>query len=134
MKANENVLAGLGQEFNWLNTLNGGITETSVDILQTKQGYEVIIFNPAFTQENYHIEMTPEFVTVFATLKQILVANKENKKSPIVPAFVRTFPIPNTVDANKIEALFEEDELRIIAPFRQDIDQSPRKLDIKPII
>jgi HSP20 family protein len=134
MKLNENVLAGLGKEFDWLNVINGGITETSIDLFQNEEGYEVIIFNPAFSEKNYHLEINGETVTVFATLSQILAAKEQNSKSPIVPAFVHTFPIPNTVDANRIEAIFEDDELKIIAPFRRDIDRTSRKLNIKPIL
>ncbi|MCU0445102.1 MAG: Hsp20/alpha crystallin family protein [Microscillaceae bacterium] len=134
MKLNENVLAGLGREFDWLNVINGGITETSIDLFQNETGYEVIIFNPAFQEKNYHIEINGETVTVFATLTSIIEARERDKNNPIVPAFVHTFPIPNTVDANRIEAIFEDDELKIIAPFRRDIDRTSRKLNIKPII
>jgi len=131
MKLNENILAGLGSQFDWANTINGGITETSVDIFQNEQGYEVEFFNTAFGQSNYHIEISPEAVSVFATLSPILTANQTDKKSPIVPAFIRQFPIPNTVDIEKIEAIFEDQVLKIIAPFKKNIGLSPKKLDIR---
>ncbi|NJO01294.1 MAG: Hsp20 family protein [Bacteroidia bacterium] len=129
MKLEENAFEGLGQQIDWMNTINGGVTMTFVELGQTSDGLFVKFENPAFDGENYHIELKPTYLTVFATLSAHNDAADED--SIVVPTFVRSFPIPPIVDAEKIEANFEDGILTVFAPFKPGLDDTSRKIDIK---
>ncbi|GAB4404430.1 MAG: hypothetical protein OHK0053_29980 [Microscillaceae bacterium] len=133
MDAKQNVLAGFGKQIALMNTINGGITMTSVEIRQEETGYVVLLSNPGLGRESYHIELKPDVLTVYTTLPQDALSHIEeiNGNKVVVPTFMRHFPIPADVEVSKIEAVFEEGCLKIIAPFRSGLNNFPKKLDIR---
>ncbi|NJL12679.1 MAG: Hsp20/alpha crystallin family protein [Microscillaceae bacterium] len=133
MDAKQNVLAGFGRQIDLMNTINGGTTMTSIEIRQEKEGYVVLFSNPALGSDNYHIELKPDVLTVYTTLPQDALSHVEeiNGNKVVIPAFMRHFPIPVNVEIDKIEAIFEEGSLKIIAPFKTGLNNFPKKLDIR---
>ncbi|MEO1655201.1 MAG: Hsp20/alpha crystallin family protein [Bacteroidota bacterium] len=130
MKVKYNALAGTAKHINLLNTVNGGITMTSVDLMQDDQGYTARFYNAAFDGDNYHVELNNRQLTVYTTINEEYYDVTEKGKV-MIPSFIRTFPIPDHVDVDKIDAVFEEGALIITAPFREDMDGSVRKLNIR---
>jgi len=49
----------------------------------------------------------------------------------VFPMFMGVYPILPHVDAQRIEAIFEDGVLRVIAPFREGIRNINKKIQIK---
>lgn len=128
MNLSKNSLAGLGSQLDLANTINGGVTLTSFKIQQNEDGYIVTLQNPGFDQDNYHVELKADRLTIYTTLN----STEDTKiKKPIVPTFLRHLPVPAHVDTDRIEAIFEEDYLKIIAPFKPGFDSSSERMGIR---
>lgn len=136
MKLKENILAGLGKRINLMNTLEGGIAMTSVKFYKKNNAYMAVLRNPAFAAENYYLEINPNSIMVYGNLyleKGHGIEEEYVENTEILPAFMQHIPIPREVDIEKIEAVFEEGELKIIAPIQQDFRDYPKPLNIKSI-
>ncbi len=129
MKLLKNELAGFGNQIDLLNTVNGGVTLTTMRVEQDQNGYTVILQNPAYNEENYHVELKPNHLTVFTTLEPA-PQNPEHLKM-VVPTFLRHLPIPANVDTDKIEAIYDEHQLIITAPFKSGFDNLAKRIDIR---
>lgn len=122
----------LAKQANALNTLNGGVTATNVELREESNRYVARFYNIALKEENYHVEINNNSLTVYATLPESSDLDAESQeKKLIIPCYIQTFPIPAFIDVSKIEARFEDDSLYVIAPFKEGFNQRPRKLDIK---
>lgn len=128
MKLSKNSLAGFGNQIDLANTINGGVTLTSFKIQQNEEGYIVTLQNPGFDQDNYHVELKADRLTVYTTLND---TTDTAAKKPIIPTFIRHLPVPASVDTDRIEAIFEEDYLKIIAPFKSGFNNSQKRIDIR---
>lgn len=133
MKLKENILAGLGKQIDLSNTINGGITMTTMELSQTKEGYWAKFHNPAFTGDNYHVEVNQNLLTVYATLSNDFVRYTDEGNKLLIPTFIRSFPIPQNVDVEGIEATFDEKVLTVFAPFKSDFNNRSKKIDIQNI-
>ena len=132
MKIRENILANSVHQINLMNTINGGITMTQVDLSQNEEGYLAVFRNPTLSGERYHIEINAGHLIVYTTLDDSYKSEfSKNQMKIVIPSFIRHFPIPEHVDAEKIEAVFEAGALRVFAPFKDGLDNSPKKIDIK---
>lgn len=133
MKLEKNILAGLGKQINLSNTINGGITMTTMELSQTNEGYSARFTNPAFNGDNYHVEVNQNQLTVYTTLNQEFVDYTEDGNKLLIPTFLRSFPIPPSVDIDGIEAVFEGNVLTVFAPFKPDFNNRSKKIDIQNI-
>lgn len=131
MKANKNLLGNLGPQIDLLNTLGGGISMTTLNMYETEHSLVISVQTPSIPGDNYLIEVKQRNLYIYSMLK----INSFNKSEQLsnelsVPAFVKVFPLPITVDENKIEANYENGELKIILPFRPKSDNEPKKIKI----
>lgn len=132
MNLNQNALAGSGKYIDLLNTINGGVTMTTVEVGQNEEGVFVHLQNPSLGGENYHVELKPTHLTVFTTLEPAdEFQDQEEENKVVVPTFIRNFPVPGNVDEDKIEATFENGVLTIFAPFKPGISGSSKIIDIR---
>ena len=133
MKLGKNILAGLGKQINLSNTIDGGITMTTMELSQSDEGYSAKFFNPAFNGDNYHVEIDQNQLTVYTTLSQDFVEYTDEGNKLLIPTFLHTFPIPPNVDIDGIEATFEGRTLTVFAPFNSDSNNRSKKIDIQNI-
>ncbi len=130
MKLERNDLANLGEQIDLMNTIQGGVTMTNMELDMNESGYVASFRNPAYDSDNYHIELNEDRLTVYATLSGDYVQQREGKKV-VIPTFVQHFPIPANVDVQKIEAVFEEGALNVYAPFKSGMNDLPKRIDIR---
>lgn len=123
-----NAFKGLGNQLDKLNTISGGVVMTSMDLLQNQDGFVANVSTPTLGEENYHIEVQNNQLRLFVFLNDSLHTSDAKAK---VPSFFRVFPIPPFVDGEKIEAVFENNELKIYAPFKEGFDGDARNINIK---
>jgi HSP20 family protein len=116
---------GMGEELALIGAINGGAVATSLQLMQADKQLIAEVHTPTLTEENYHIDITGNQLRLFVFK---YVPNGNDRK---VPLFARIFPIPPFVDAEGIEAVYDDGLLRIIAPIREGRDGTkPRIIQI----
>ncbi len=121
------------QQSEILNTINGGVVNTYMDISQNDNEIVVKLNTPGIDGQDYQIMIDQNKILVY-TLHNFYIHSKsevEDHESLNVPLFNRVLDIPHFVDSNKISAEAKHDLLQIYLPFKDSKDIKPRKVDIK---
>lgn len=123
-------LANLGLS---ANMVHGGVSQTSLHLEETKYGYVMTAKTPSLNPESYQLEIRNNMLIFYTVLPNVLEDDNENESNSrtVVPAFIRTFPILPHVDIENIEASYDSGELRVYAPFRKDVSNNDKRIDIK---
>jgi HSP20 family protein len=135
MKANKNLMGGFGNQIDLLNTMGGGLSMTSVNLEETSYAYVVKVKTPSLQGEAYHIEVNGNQLIIYTILSkqtELSAEQEEGSQKVLIPSFIRSFPLPPlVVDKNRIEAVFEEGELKVIVPKNPQVEEKPRKIEIR---
>jgi HSP20 family protein len=134
-----NMFPSLFEEFfrpDWL----GGIQNQSahnvppVNIKENETSYEVELSAPGKTKEDFNIEVENEVLTISSqhqsetTQEQGRYTRREFSFS----SFKRSFALPETVNQEDIQAVYESGILRITLPKREEALPKPkRSIDIQ---
>lgn len=129
--ADKKLLRSLLKQGDILNTINGGISSTFVKTEHTEKSIVIYFSTPGLGFESYKILLNNYKLTVFTT--NSIIEGGDTGIPMAIPMFLKTFDIPETVNLNSIEALFEDGSLRIILPFKEKRENQQRFIDIKQI-
>lgn len=127
---NKELLHILINQANLLNTVNGGVSGTYIEMVEKDDKIIIEIDAPTVEPDSFKIMLNFNQLTVFSTLKDESVSEIELYS---VPMFLKTFELPAFVDYNSIEALYEDNQLKIILPFSTDINNMNRIIEVKYI-
>lgn len=124
---NKNQMKQLAHQFNLMNTVGGGVSKTSVEVLDFEDKTELKIFAPGVNPEAFKIFINNNQLMVFSIISE----NEASIQSFIAPLFSRSWVLPPYVDDEQIEALQEGNVLKIVLPFKNSSKQNIRKIDIR---
>lgn len=128
MKAEDrNIIKRLVHQFDLMNTINGGISKTSVQVLKSESKTELKIAAPGVSPDAFNIFVNNNKLMVFSILKE----NQNEEALVTVPLFSKTWTLPPYIDDEQIEAFHENDTLKIVLPYKNDSRYNFRKIDIK---
>ncbi|WP_274475517.1 Hsp20/alpha crystallin family protein [Mangrovimonas aestuarii] len=118
---------GLGSEF--MSNFNTGITLPAVNVKDTPEAFVVEMAVPGLSKSDFDINIDNQVLSVSAEVK---TENKEEnetytRKEFGYSSFKRSFALPNTVEANKISANYEDGILKIDLPKRDEAKQKPKR-------
>ncbi|GIV39455.1 MAG: hypothetical protein KatS3mg033_1255 [Thermonema sp.] len=116
----------LAKQAQCLTVTQGGIVPTRVQLQQTANAYVAEFYTPTLEYENYGVEIQNGQLVVF-THNELT----HSEDGMVFPMFMGVYPILPHVDAQRIEAIFEDGVLRVIAPFREGIRNINKKIQIK---
>ena len=134
MKINRNLMGGFGNQIDLLNTLSGGTSMSTVNVSETPQGLAIRVKTPSLGGNAYNIEVNNNQLVIYTVLNRhgrTEPGDEENAQRIVIPSFIRTFPLPDFVDKENIEAAFEDGELRVIVPLQPRTEEKPRRIDIR---
>ncbi|WP_242921915.1 Hsp20/alpha crystallin family protein [Pontibacter liquoris] len=120
------LLRNLAQQIDLLNTVGGGISETSVAIKKYKKGAVIQVWAAGVNPESFRVILNNNQLIVLSALQ-----NPENP-SLAVPLFNKTFMLPPQVDLGRIEAVYQEGQLQVRLPYHEAAGQ-PREIEIKQL-
>lgn len=123
-----NIFGEFVHHLDLLNTIGGGMAMTNVSAIENANNLIVKLKTPCTEAENYHLEIVDNVLRVFSTVH--LDSNEDESKTPF---FVRGIPIPYYVDSDKIEAIFEDKELKIFLPYNDKFKAAPKVVEIKQL-
>lgn len=119
--------------FNWgSNFANAGNNVPSVNIKETPNSFEVELAAPGMEKKDFKVELDGNTLSI-SSEKQNQHDEREGesytRKEFSFQSFYRTFHLPkDVVDADKIEAKYENGLLRLSIPKREEAKQKPSRL------
>ncbi len=124
--------------FRSLAGLEGGWTQKfvatpAVDVTETDKAYEITAELPGIDQKNIEVNVASGGITIKAEKKE---DTEEKKKDYYVSerrygSFQRYFGVPESVDADKIEATFKDGVLKVTLPKTTEAQKAAKKIEIK---
>jgi HSP20 family protein len=105
----------------------------AVDVVERNQEYEITAELPGMDESNIEVSV----LNGMLTLKGEKTEEKEEKEKDYYlsersyGSFQRSFPIPDVVDANKIEASFAKGLLTIKLPKSAEAQKNEKKIPVK---
>ncbi|MEK6781673.1 MAG: Hsp20/alpha crystallin family protein [Bacteroidota bacterium] len=108
-----------------LNTLHGGLSEPVLSILDSSVGREIHIRVPGVKKEALQVEIVNNQLSIY-----YLIPMYSAGKLMHMPQIVYMQAIPYFIEASKIEATFEDNELVVRLPFNELSNGYNRKIKI----
>ena len=122
---NRELLRKKAKAWEVLNTTNGGVVSERVEIRQADNAYRIQIIAPTVPEDHFRVTLDYQ--------ELIISGLRHPVTHPTVNAaiFNRTFRLPNIVDVDKIEAIYNHGELTVILPYLEVRKDLRRDIDIK---
>ena len=119
--------------FNWGNNFtNAENSMPAVNIIETPENFLVEMAAPGMEKKDFKIELDGNALTISSEKQDEREENEGesyNRKEFSYQSFYRTFHLPKeVVDADKINAKYENGLLRLLIPKRDEAKQKPARL------
>ena len=119
--------------FNWGNNFtNAENSLPAVNIKETPESFLVEMAAPGMEKKDFKIELDGTALTISSEKQDEREENEGesyNRKEFSYQSFYRTFHLPKeVVDADKINAKYENGLLRLVIPKREEAKQKPARL------
>ena len=137
-KKNDDLFPSFFDDFFANDVLSGivkGTTVPAINISEEEDRFEVEVAAPGLKKEDFKIDLDHHTLTISAEKKE----EKEEKKNKnftrrefSFTSFQRSFTLPESVDAGKIEASYKDGVLCLTLPKREESRKQPsRKIEVK---
>lgn len=115
--------------FDWSGPANNGGSIPRVNIVETNDDFRVEMAAPGMKKDDFHIELDNDTLTIHSE-----VSNEEEnqnynytRREFSYRSFRRSFYLPNTVEADKIEAKYKDGLLSLVIPKKEEARKKPVK-------
>lgn len=125
---NKELLRGLLRQGDLINTINGGVSMTRVVKEQYDDEFVITLSAPGLSAEAFNVVLNENQLIVFSVLPDSGI-DQDNQLFNI-PLFYRSFELPAYIDVDNIEALHDDNALRVELPFKKN-GMNFRKIDIR---
>lgn len=113
----------IAPQLDLLNTIGGGVAQAQVRVDQHPNGVIVRVAMPTVLADSFRVVLKQNQLTVFSEYRH-------GPDDPLAaPLFVQTLELPPNLDATRIDAIHQEQELRVRIPFVHPNHQ--REIDVK---
>jgi|SRR5690554_1403943 len=105
----------------------------AANVKETEKNYLVELASPGMTKDDFKIELDEDLLTIRSE-KETEKEEKENrytKREFNYTSFVRSFRLPEEVDAENITAKYEDGILQLEIPKKEIEEKKVRKIAIK---
>jgi HSP20 family protein len=107
----------LGQ--NYTPKMGAGVTIPAVNIREDEKSFSIVMAAPGLQKEDFNIGINQQVLTISSEKKAETEEKEEGKftrREYSYSSFSRSFTLPTTIDTDKIEANYENGELKITLP------------------
>jgi HSP20 family molecular chaperone IbpA len=134
MKAIENVFQGTGGQIDLLNTLYGGSSQTTMNVVREDERLVIKLSAPGVSANSFNVLVEGTKLVLYTLLVSTSASHDEDggRQRLAVPMFLRVLDIPSFVDAEQIEAIHEHGQVLVTLPFK-DEEHLHRRIDIKDL-
>ncbi len=108
-------------------------TMPAVDVIESEKAYEITAELPGMDEKNIEVKVVNGSLTIKGEKQE----EKEEKKKDYYlhernfGSFARSFGIPESVDADKIEASFKKGVLTLTLPKKAEAQKPAKKIEVK---
>jgi HSP20 family protein len=117
-------IRNIAPQLDLLNTLGGGTAQAVMRVDKRNKGVVIRVAAPTVSPENFHVLLNNNKLTVYCEYRH------QADDQLAAPLFAQTLDLPANLDLSRIDAVHEENELRIRIPF-QDPASHQREIQIK---
>ena len=106
-------------------------TIAPVNIRETENAYAVELMAPGLKKEDFNIELDNDLLTISSEVKTEKTEQEEGKytrKEFSYISFRRSFTLPETVNAEDINAAYQDGILKITLPKKEEALPKPKRL------
>jgi HSP20 family protein len=105
----------------------------AVDVTETENGYEVVAELPGMDEKNIEVKVANGILTISGQKRE---EKEEKKKDYYVRerrfgSFERTFPVPDGVDLDRVDASFKKGVLTVTMPKTAEAQKAEKKITVK---
>ena len=104
-------------------------TVPAVNVKESDGTYQVMLAAPGLKKEDFHIDVDGNLVTISAETKTEKTEKEEQftRKEYNYNSFSRTFTLPENIDRDRIEARYENGELKLVLPKKGSQPAAPKQ-------
>jgi len=107
----------------------------SVNVVESNENFRIEVAAPGLKKEDFKIELDNKLLKISSEKQQNAEENRDEKilrREFSYCSFKRTFSLPDTVRAEKIEAKHEDGILTVVIPKRDEAKVQPvKQIDIQ---
>ncbi|MCM4160113.1 Hsp20/alpha crystallin family protein [Antarcticibacterium flavum] len=113
--------------FNWRNEMSGIAASPKTNIRETDDEFLVEMAAPGMKRDDFHVELDNDMLKIWTEKEQTNEDNNESytRREFSYESFSRSFYLPNTVEADKIKAKYEDGMLRLMIPKKEEAKRKP---------
>ena len=119
-----------GELTGWSNNRTGS-TLPSVNIRETKDGFNVEVAAPGFEKEDFNIELNHDILTISSEKRsenEVKDNEEYTRREYFYSAFRRSFIVPDSADGEKINAEYKNGVLSISIPKKEEAKPKPKRM------
>lgn len=114
--------------FNWPTGTSERSSLPRVNIVETNEDFRVEMAAPGLKKDDFHLELNNDMLTISSEVKMDEEdSEKYTHREFGYHSFKRTFYLPNTVEAEKIEAKYSDGILRLVIPKKEEARKKPAR-------
>ena len=131
----ETRLPSLMEDFfrNMNEPMFGGSSVPSVNVKDEKDNYKIEVAAPGLKKDDFNIEVNNDVLTISSEKKDEKKDEDKNytRREFNYQAFQRSFTLPPSVDADNIDASYDNGVLEVKVPKKEEAKKESKKIDIK---
>ncbi len=116
--------------FDWSNWTDKSTSIPRTNILETDNDFVVEMAAPGLQKDDFQLELDNDMLTIQVDINDQSVNNNSlhfTRREFSYQSFKRSFYLPNTVEADKIEARYENGILKLLIPKKEEARKKPVK-------
>ena len=105
----------------------------AVDVTETEKGYKVVAELPGMDEKNIEVKIANGMLTIKGEKQEEKEEEKQDYyvRERSFGSFERTFPVPDGVDLDKVDASFKKGVLTVTLPKTAEAQKAEKKIAVK---
>jgi HSP20 family protein len=105
----------------------------AVDVTETEKGYKVVAELPGMDEKNIEVKIANGMLTIKGEKQEEKEEEKQDYyvRERSFGSFERTFPVPDGVDLDKVDASFKKGVLTVTLPKTAEAQKAEKKITVK---
>ncbi len=115
--------------FNWPSSSSTGTSIPKVNIYETDSEFHVEMAAPGMTKDDFKVELDNNMLTISSLRETENEDENKNyqRREYSYQSFVRTFHLPDSAEAEKINAKYVDGVLNLVIPKKEEAKRKPVK-------
>ena len=114
--------------FNWPSSSSTGTSIPKVNIYETNDGFHVEMAAPGMSKNDFKVELDNNMLTI-SSQKEFKNTDEEDRnyqrREYSFQAFTRSFHLPDSAEAEKIDAKYSDGILNLVIPKKEEAKRKP---------